>query len=92
MTGTIRWGAMMAVCLATAGCGLLRDPESGCGKPLPYQSAEEAAPLRVPAGSDIPDTRNALHIPEVQAPERPVAATTCLDYPPKYGPPPQRSE
>jgi hypothetical protein len=33
----------------------------------------------------MPDTRNALHIPEVSAPERPADSTACLDLPPSYG-------
>jgi uncharacterized lipoprotein len=69
----------------SAGCGLLPGANSSCEKPQPYQSARTEAPLRVPSGSDMPDTRNALGIPEVTAPERPADGTGCLDHPPSYG-------
>ncbi len=78
------WIAIAAAALAS-GCGLLPDAETGCDKPRPYQSAVAAPPLRVPAGADLPDTRNALRIPEVHTPERPVEAGRCLDFPPSYG-------
>jgi uncharacterized lipoprotein len=69
----------------SAGCGLLPDARSNCEKPQPYQSAQTEAPLQVPSGSDLPDTRNALSIPEVTAPEQPAEGTGCLDQPPSYG-------
>jgi len=80
-----RWIAVTAALTITAGCGLLPDAYSGCEKPQPYQSARTEAPLRVPSGSDMPDTRNALRIPEVSAPERPADGNACLDHPPSYG-------
>jgi uncharacterized lipoprotein len=79
-----RWIAVTAALAIAAGCGLLPDAYSSCEKPQPYQSARTEAPLRVPSGSDMPDTRNALQIPEVSAPERPADATACLDHPPSY--------
>jgi uncharacterized lipoprotein len=85
MIGIIRWIAVTAALLIATGCGLLPDARSSCEKPRPYQSARTEAPLRVPSGSDMPDTRNALRIPEVSAPERPVDSTACLDHPPSYG-------
>ncbi len=80
-----RVGAAFAACLLLTGCGLLPNRESGCDKPEPYQAAEEAAPLKVPAGADLPDTRNALKIPAVRAPERPLERGRCLEFPPAYG-------
>jgi len=79
-----RWIAVAAALAIAAGCGLLPDAYSSCEKPQPYQSARTEAPLRVPSGSDMPDTRNALRIPEVSAPERPADGTACLDHPPSY--------
>jgi opacity protein-like surface antigen len=38
--------------------------------------------LRVPAGADLPDTRNALKIPDVKAPELPPDPGRCLEHPP----------
>jgi uncharacterized lipoprotein len=85
MIGMTRWIALVVAAPLIGGCGLLPNAYSSCSKPQPYQSAEETAPLRVPAGSDLPDTRNALRIPEVKAPERPLDAASCLDHPPAYG-------
>ena len=85
MIGMIRWIAVTAALLLAAGCGLLPDARSSCEKPQPYQSARTEASLRVPSGADMPDTRNALHIPEVSAPELPADRTACLDLPPSYG-------
>jgi len=75
----------IAACGLAGGCGLLPDAYSGCDKPQPYQSAQEMPALQVPAGADAPDTRNALRIPAVPAPERPPGAGRCLDHPPAYG-------
>lgn len=83
-----RW-AWIAAALPLSGCGLLPDAYSGCDKDRPYQSAVDGAPLRVPAGSDMPDTRNALRIPELTTPELPRETGTCLEHPPAIGPGPQ---
>ncbi len=85
MIGTIRCIALAAAAVMTGGCGLLPDAYTSCSKPQPYQSAKDSTPLKVPAGSDLPDTRNALNIPAVVAPERPQDAATCIDHPPSYG-------
>ena len=65
--------------------GWLPDAYSGCDDLKPYQSAKEVPPLRVPAGADLPDTRNALKIPEVKTPAVPLEEGSCLDHPPPYG-------
>lgn len=77
--------AIFVAALPLAGCGWLPDAYSGCDEAKPYQSAKEEAPLRVPAGADMPDTRSALKIPEVKAPEVPLDEGSCLDHPPPYG-------
>ena len=56
---------VVSALLPLAGCGLLPDAYSGCDKVQPYQAAQQVAPLDVPAGADLPDTRNALKIPEI---------------------------
>ncbi len=58
----------IAIVLPLAGCAVLPDAYSGCDEAQPYQSARQAEPLRVPAGADLPDTRNALRIPEIDEP------------------------
>jgi len=85
MIGTIRCIALAAAAALTSGCNLLPDAYTSCSKPQPYQAAPESAPLKVPSGSDLPDTRNALRIPAVTAPERPRDAASCIDHPPSYG-------
>ncbi|HEU0224356.1 MAG TPA: hypothetical protein VFR29_02885 [Steroidobacteraceae bacterium] len=75
----------IAACGLAGGCALLPDSFRGCVKPQPYQSAQEVPVLQVPPGADAPDTRNALRIPAVPAPERPAEAGRCLDHPPAYG-------
>ncbi len=81
----MRWIAVTTAVAIAAGCGLLPDAYTSCQEPQPYQSARTETPLQVPSGSDMPDTRNALSIPEVSAPERPVDGDACLDHPPSYG-------
>ncbi len=71
--------------LPIGGCGWLPDAYTGCDDVKPYQSARQLDLLRVPSGADLPDTRNALRIPEVKAPELPPEPGRCLDHPPAYG-------
>ncbi len=66
------------------GCGLFH-PDQSCHKPQAYESSKSVARLRVPAGMEAPDTRDALVVPEVDSPEAPKSASgTCLDEPPRY--------
>lgn len=76
---------VVSALLPLAGCGLLPDAYSGCDKAQPYQTAQQMAPLGVPAGADLPDTRNALKIPEIKTPQVPVEPGKCLEHPPSYG-------
>lgn len=76
---------VVSALLPLAGCGLLPDAYSGCDKAQPYQAAQQMAPLGVPAGADLPDTRNALKIPEIKTPQVPVEPGKCLEHPPSYG-------
>ncbi|MEX0734638.1 MAG: hypothetical protein WD944_11400 [Steroidobacteraceae bacterium] len=77
--------AWLAAALPIAGCGWLPDAHTGCDEAQPYHSARQMEPLRVPAGADLPDMRNALRIPEVKVPELPPEPGRCLDHPPPYG-------
>ena len=70
---------------APCGCGGRPDAYTGCDEARPYQAAKDAGPLRVPAGADLPDTRNALKIPELKKPELPREPGSCLEHPPPYG-------
>jgi uncharacterized lipoprotein len=71
--------------LPLAGCGLLPDAYSGCDKIQPYQAAQQMPRLEVPAGADLPETRNALKIPEIRTPQVPAEPGKCLEHPPSYG-------
>jgi opacity protein-like surface antigen len=84
MTRPAGWMAGIAAALPIAGCGVLPDAYSGCDEPQPYESAQQIDSLRVPSGADMPDTRNALKIPQVQSPELPSVPGGCLDHPPAY--------
>jgi len=75
----------LAAALPIGGCGWLPDAYTGCDEARPYQSARQVESLRVPAGADQPDTRNALRIPELNSPELPVDPGTCLEHPPSFG-------
>ncbi len=85
MTGMTRWVPLALASLLTQGCFLIPSAAETCAKPQAYETAQEAPPLQVPDGADLPDTRNALKIPTVTAPERPQDAASCLDHPPPYG-------
>jgi uncharacterized lipoprotein len=80
------WTLLPAIALA-GGCSLLPGAGSGCDKPKPYQAAQEAPPLRVPDGAVLPDTHNAMRIPQVSAPKLPREGGRCLDQPPSMGTP-----
>ena len=77
--------AVMAAAAALSGCGWLPDAYTGCDEARPYQAAKDAGPLRVPAGADLPDTRNALKIPDLEKPELPRESGSCLEHPPPSG-------
>ena len=58
---------MMAAALLLNGCTrLLHGFAPDCHKRQEYQRAAQAAPLKVPAGLDSPNTQGALLIPTVE--------------------------
>jgi uncharacterized lipoprotein len=77
------------------GCHALRNVGGSCHDVQPYMKAGSVAPLKIPAGLDVPDTATALHIPTLNAPDPPPRKKTdpCLDEPPSFKtpkqPPPQ---
>lgn len=51
------------------------------------EGGQTIAPLRVPVGLEMPNTAEALRVPELNEPERPRQKTdSCLDQPPSYFP------
>ncbi len=90
-TTNIRSVAALLALLALPGCAALNPFQTTCAKPEDFAGAVNNAPLRVPAGKDMPDTRAALQIPSLEAPEAPRPADSpCLDTPPKFTPAPPR--
>lgn len=61
---------------------------TGCEGPADIGDGGETIPaLRVPVGLEMPNTAEALRVPELNEPERPRQATdACLDQPPSYFP------
>ena len=85
MTNVLVRIACLASLSAIAGCGWLPDAYSGCNEVKPYESAKQMDPLKVPTGADLPDTHNALKIPDVNTPDLPPEEGSCLDHPPPFG-------
>ncbi|MGH8262724.1 MAG: hypothetical protein ACRETU_01480 [Steroidobacterales bacterium] len=76
--------ALIALAGLTSSCSMFH-PAKDCEKPQAYESSQSIARLKIPPGLDAPDTKEALAIPEVSAPEAPRTATGgCLDEPPQY--------
>ena len=88
---SIRSVAVLLAVLALPGCAAINPFQATCAKPEDFAGAIDNAPLRVPAGKDMPDTRAALKIPALETPEAPRPADSpCLDSPPKFTPAPTR--
>lgn len=86
-SGMKRLSMVMAAGVLAAGCGALPDAYSGCDEVRPYHNARQEPGLRVPSGAELPNTQNALKIPELAAPELPPEPGRCLEHPPKYATP-----
>jgi uncharacterized protein YcnI len=87
----IRPVVVLLALLALQGCAAINPFQTSCAKPEDFAGVVDNAPLRVPAGKDMPDTRAALKIPALEAPEAPRPADSpCLDTPPKFTPAPPR--
>lgn len=81
-------GALAVVVCATSGCNPFRrsHADAVCKGPEGYSNAASVAPLKIPAGLESPDTRQALRIPDLNTPEPPPRKQSegCLDEPPPY--------
>jgi len=85
----LKLGMVLVVSLAVVGCNPIRAIKSranACHNKQPYQASASVAPLKIPAGMDVPDTTNALHIPELKEPPPTPrrGKDPCLDEPPPY--------
>lgn len=79
----MRIALLLPLLLALTGCGLFAPTYERCEETPAYAGAREIPPLRVPEGLDLPSTRNALRIPELNVPEKPQDGR-CIDVPPRY--------
>jgi uncharacterized lipoprotein len=80
---------LVGVSALMSGCHLFGKLNPDCHSPQEYQHALSAAPLKVPAGLDSPNTTGALVIPAVtDAPPPPGPHDSCFDVPPRYKPAP----
>jgi uncharacterized lipoprotein len=89
----LSFGVAMVLAATLSGCGMFRGSASDCRDASVYAGAESVEPLKIPAGLQAPDTRNALKVPELNVPEAPRAeGSKCLDAPPPYAAPPKPAE
>jgi uncharacterized lipoprotein len=87
MKSAWRVPALMALLLAVSGCHLMRAMTTNtCRNAQPYLKSQSVAPLKIPAGLDVPDTTNALRLPQLNEPAPPArtAKQPCLDMPPPF--------
>jgi len=84
---------LVASLIATAALSGCKSPLNQCNESSEeYAGAQELPPLQAPPGLDAPDTRNALRVPPLNAPERPRAKDEpCLSAPPPYSTRPAES-
>jgi uncharacterized lipoprotein len=89
----LSFGVAIAAAAGLSGCGVFRGSSSDCRDASVYSGAQSVEPLKIPAGLQAPDTRNALKVPELNVPEAPRAAgAKCLDAPPPYSAAPKPAE
>jgi uncharacterized lipoprotein len=77
--------ALVALC----GCHLFHrhaGKNYTCNDPQRYAKAQSIAPLKTPIGLNAPDTKGALHIPDLNQPPPPARTRSdpCLDAPPPF--------
>jgi len=78
--------AGLALCLSLGSCSWFHHGgKHGCRERDVTRGAGNQPPLKVPAGMDAPDTRNAVQVPPLGEPERPRGPTDpCLSAPPSF--------
>lgn len=89
----LSFGVAIVLTGALSGCGMFRGSSSDCRDASVYSGAKSVEPLKIPAGLEAADTRNALKVPDLNVPEAPRApGAKCLDAPPPYAAPPKPVE
>jgi uncharacterized lipoprotein len=86
MKSVLKVGLVLALAVTLPGCKVFRSGSASCHKKQPYMSASTVPQLRIPPGLDVPDTTNALRIPDLKEPAPPPrkGKDPCLDQPPAY--------
>lgn len=85
-----RFLALCCVAVATlvGGCSPAKFFEGRCVRAEDYAQVVDNPPLKIPAGLQGPDPRNAVRIPPLEEPERKRGADEpCLDAPPRFAAP-----
>lgn len=77
---------LVSCTLLLGACAMFnRGGKHGCREPDVARSAINQPPLKVPAGLDAPDTRNAVRVPSLDTPEHPRRpGDACLSAPPDF--------
>ena len=86
MKSVLKVGLVVALAVSMGGCKVLRSTSASCHKKQPYMAASSVPGLKIPAGLDVPDTTNALRVPDLKEPAPPArkGKDPCLDEPPAY--------
>jgi uncharacterized lipoprotein len=86
MKSVLKVGLVLALALTLPGCTVFRSSSASCHKKQPYMAASSVQQLKIPPGLDVPDTTNALRIPDLKEPAPPSrkGKQPCLDEPPPY--------
>ena len=86
-TRTLALATATLLLLALGGCSWMHHGRhtAKCREPAVGGEAKNMPPLKMPAGLDAPDTRNAIKVPPLDEPERPRAPDDpCLSMPPSF--------
>ena len=77
-------GCALLLCTQTS-CSWMHHGQARCREPAIGGNSKDLPPLKVPAGLDAPDTRNAIKVPPLNEPEVPrVPSDPCLSQPPSF--------
>lgn len=83
----IRLLCVLLVAASLSSCGRMGlRSNAACREPELPAGLANNPPLKVVPGLDLPDTRNAVRVPELKEPEKPRSKSDpCLSRPPAYG-------
>lgn len=86
MNAATRFCACALTVMLLSSCSWFHRASASCREPTIPSDPQDAAPLKVAPGQDLPDTRNAVKVPALNEPEKPRGKSDpCLSRPPSYG-------